>query len=92
MKLSTLFVQVFLVALLPALGMSAYNQTISLEMCYMSDISYETIRTIDAWSCSNCSMYTIKNQVAFENTATASQGFAGYLPNLKAIVLAFRGT
>ena len=37
-------------------------------------------------------MYQIQHQDAFEYSAKEIQGFAGYLPNLKAIVLAFRGT
>ena len=89
---SSLFLQVFLVSLLPILGTCGYDQSISLQMCYMSDISYESMDSIDNWQCTNCSVYNIQDQIGFENTVTDTQGFAGYLPNLNAIVLAFRGT
>ena len=76
--------------LFPVLGLCGYNGSIALEMCYMSDIAYATSEQIDSWTCSNCSMYKIQHQNSFNYKEI--QAFAGYLPNLKAIVLSFRGT
>ena len=42
-----------LIAILAVLVLthSAYNQKISKELAYMSAISYESVKAIDAWSC-----------------------------------------
>lgn len=82
----------FLVVLVVSVASSTYVPTVSLEMAYMSNIAYENQSSIDAWTCADCSRYQIQNQDSFYSAAQDQLGFTGYLPQLNAIVISFRGT
>ena len=61
-------------------------------MARLSEVAYESQSSIDAWSCNPCKNIHIMNQKSFFNSVADIQGFAGYLPDIKAILLSFRGS
>ena len=71
---------------------NAYTPAFALELAHMSSIAYSSQSAIDNWSCSECKKFSILNQKSFFNTVANIQGFAGYLPSQKCILLAFRGS
>ena len=86
------FSRTFLLLVLLALVNSKYETDIAHNLVYMSDIAYEPIDSLNAWSCELCKTYPIFNVNGFSNTGGDLQGFTGYSKQLKAIVLSFRGS
>jgi predicted lipase len=58
----------------------------------MSSIAYESVANINAWNCTRCGKYPLQNVKAFTNSTGDIQGFTGYSPTSKAIILSFRGS
>lgn len=81
-----------LMTILPIICYCGYSSSAALELAYMSSIAYDTKANIENWSCADCKRYQIQHQKYIYNTVANIQAFAGYLPNINAIVVAFRGS
>ena len=75
-----------------SLVFSAYESRTALEMGKLSEVAYESQTSIDSWKCVVCQNIKIVNQKSFFSSTADIQGFAGYLPDLSAILLSFRGS
>ena len=81
-----------LVISLSVLASTSYVSHSALEMGWLSEVAYESQKSIDAWSCPACKNIRITNQKSFFSSVANIQGFAGYLPDFSAILLSFRGS
>lgn len=80
-----------LVAILVA-SISCYTTSIAHDLAFMSEIAYESLNSINGWSCKDCAAYPIKNQKGFFSSSANIQGYAGYFVKENAILVAFRGS
>lgn len=71
---------------------AAYSPKLALDMAYMSSIAYESVATINAWSCPKCNKYPLTGVKTFSNSVGDLQGFTGFSSSLNGIVVAFRGS
>ena len=71
---------------------AAYETHIAKELAYMSSIAYESVRTIEGWSCKDCKLYNMEHVKVFNNPAGDLQCFTGYSSTIKGIVLSWRGS
>lgn len=71
---------------------ACYSTLMAHDLAHMSNIAYESLATINAWNCSGCSTYPVKNQKGFFSSAANIQGYAAYFPKENAILVAFRGS
>ena len=69
-----------------------YEPKLAHELAYMSAIAYESISSINAWSCGYCKSYPVQHVKAFNNAGGDLQMFTGYSTTLKGIILSFRGS
>ena len=58
----------------------------------MSNIAYEPIASINAWSCSECKSFKVENVKGFNNAGGDLQGFTAFSVDLNGIVVSFRGS
>jgi len=58
----------------------------------MSAIAYESVASIDAWSCSYCKKYSVINVKAYNNPGGDLQWFTGFSSTIKGIIVSFRGS
>ena len=58
----------------------SYSTQMAHDLAHMSSIAYESLAAINAWSCSDCPNFPVKNQKGFFSSAANIQGYAGYFP------------
>ncbi len=71
---------------------STYSTLMAHDMAFLSDIAYQSLANINAWSCSDCAKYDMKNQKGFYSSTANIQGYAGHLTKDSAVVVSFRGS
>lgn len=87
-----MLLKAIIIEVLLTVAMCGYSPSIARELVYFSQIAYQPATSINAWNCPNCPSFPIKDQKSFINTLGSLQGYAGYVPKLNAILVAFRGT
>lgn len=81
---------IFLSALI--IASNSYTTSIANDLAYMSSIAYESQAAINAWSCSACGKFAVKNQKAFYSTSANIQGYTAYFTKENAILVSYRGS
>lgn len=56
----------------------SYTLSIANDLAHMANIAYDSQAAINAWSCSTCSKFPVKNQKAFYSTGANIQGYTAY--------------